>query len=74
MKVRLEMSHVRLPDGCANLACPNETGGGHFTFVQSLDPAAVGGHRPVQLWMCHPCATALMNGPTTSSPTQEPPI
>lgn len=67
MKVNLQMSHVRLPDRCANLACPNEVDQGGFTLIQSTDFVAVGGHRPVQLWMCQPCAAVLMNGSTTTT-------
>ena len=45
-------------DKCANAACPNRVHSGQFTVIESPD-ALVGGHRPLRLHMCGPCATAL---------------
>jgi hypothetical protein len=59
----IQLTPVHLPDCCANLACPNKPHEGQFTLLET-EGDAVGGHRPIQLWMCHPCAAALVNGPT----------
>jgi hypothetical protein len=55
---------VHLPDCCANLACPNKPHEGLFTLLETPTDV-VGGHRPIRLWMCHPCAAALLMGETT---------
>jgi hypothetical protein len=60
----IQLTPVHLPDRCANLACPNKPHEGQFTLLET-EGNAVGGHRPIRLWMCHPCAAALVNGPTT---------
>lgn len=55
------MRAVELPSRCANLECPNRPEEGRFVLVESggLD---VGGHRRLRLWMCAPCADALLPG------------
>lgn len=47
-----------LARACANLACPNRPGEGTFTIVETREPV-VGGHRPIRLFMCAPCAEGL---------------
>lgn len=43
---------------CANSACPNQPHEGRFTVIETNGPV-VGGHRPLRLVMCSPCASAL---------------
>lgn len=52
------MRATPLPDRCANTACRNKPGEGKYVIVES-DGNVVGGHRPLRLMMCAPCATAL---------------
>jgi hypothetical protein len=54
---------MHLPGQCANFVCPNKPHEGQFILLET-EGDAVGGHRPIRLWMCHPCAAALVNGPT----------
>lgn len=43
---------------CANAVCPNKPGEGRFVTVASGAPI-VGGHRPLVLILCAPCASAM---------------
>jgi hypothetical protein len=52
------MRVVVLPHTCANLACPNEVDQGAFVLVES-EGDLVGGKRPLRLWLCFPCGSAL---------------
>jgi hypothetical protein len=62
----IELTPVNLPENCANLTCPNKVGEGAFKLLET-EGDAVGGHRPIRLWMCQPCAAAMMHGETTSA-------
>lgn len=44
---------------CANLACPNRSNQGRFDVVITHTDV-VGGHRPLVLFLCAPCAEALV--------------
>jgi len=54
---------------CANLTCPNRVGEGAWEIVATDEPV-VGGHRPLMLSMCGPCATAfrVLTGQPTVGP------
>lgn len=61
------LSTSAIPQECANLACRNRLGEGAWDVV-TTDQAVVGGHRPLILSMCGPCANALrrlVGGPET---------
>jgi hypothetical protein len=58
--VVIELKTVILPRHCANLACPNKPDEGRFVLLET-EEAIVGGHRPIRLWMCSPCAHVLSN-------------
>lgn len=52
----VRFTHV---DRCANLTCPNRAHQGSFAIVATEDNV-VGGHRPLELVLCAPCASALV--------------
>ena len=59
----IQLTSVNLPQHCANIACPNKPHEGLFTLLET-NTDVVGDHRPIRLWMCNPCAAALLKGPT----------
>ena len=48
----------RRVERCANEACPNKAHEGQFVVIETTEPV-VGGHRPIRLTMCVPCADVL---------------
>jgi hypothetical protein len=51
---------VNTEDGrCANTECPNRYPEGTFCLVATAEQV-VGGHRRLSLWLCEPCANALL--------------
>lgn len=52
----LEMQHL---DRCTNRMCPNRAHEGGFAAVTTRGNV-VGGHRPLVLLLCAPCAAALV--------------
>jgi hypothetical protein len=56
----IELKTVILPRHCANLTCPNKPDEGRFVLLET-EEAIVGGHRPIRLWMCSPCAHVMSN-------------
>lgn len=46
-------------DRCVNAACPNRAHEGEFVVMES-EANVVGGHRPIRLLMCSPCASAFV--------------
>ena len=60
----IQLISVNLPQHCANIACPNKPHEGQFTLLET-NTDVVGDHRPIRLWMCNPCAVALLKGATT---------
>ncbi|MFY1620087.1 hypothetical protein [Micromonospora sp. WMMD736] len=55
----MTFQHIGLPMACANLACPNKPGEGHFVLIETRE-SVVGGHRPIRLYICAPCAAGLL--------------
>lgn len=51
------LNHV--PEHCSNVECPNRSHEGLFTLVQG-DPNCVGEKRGLSIWLCSPCAAALV--------------
>ncbi|MGL5824626.1 MAG: hypothetical protein ACRCYU_07295 [Nocardioides sp.] len=47
-----------LPARCANVSCPNESDHRSFALVEAA-AEQVFNARPLRLWMCAVCATAL---------------
>jgi hypothetical protein len=47
-----------LPASCANVGCPNESDHRSFALVEAT-AGQVFNARPLRLWMCAVCATAL---------------
>jgi hypothetical protein len=59
MSTREQPAYIRFETRCANIECPNGPGEGPFVIVTLGRGNVVGGHRPLRLFLCHPCADAL---------------
>lgn len=53
-------AYVSPGDKCANIMCANKPAEGKFAIVTIGEGYVVGGQRRLQLFLCSPCATAMM--------------
>jgi hypothetical protein len=59
MSVREQPAYIRFDTRCANVECTNKPGEGPFVIVTLGRGNVVGGHRPLRMFLCSPCADAL---------------
>jgi len=59
MTVRGTPAYIRADSCCGNVECPNKPGEGPFVIVTLGRGNVVGGHRPLRMFLCMPCANAL---------------
>ncbi len=58
-RVRNDLQVKKVPDQCANTACPNKPHEGQFVLVMTEKSVVSNGVRPLIFWMCSPCANAF---------------
>lgn len=58
--MKFEKITSKFPNHCANLACPNKPYQGSFDVVETTDKQLVSNSRPIQLYLCSPCARSFL--------------